>query len=210
MALASPFFRAFELARRVELVVPELSFGSPLDGGPRGPGLPFTGADSPGAWPGRCGLPETDGPDCQPHRRRDGPDPAPAPPDPQGSRRGRALRAADAGAGLGAVEHAVQGRVRSGFAQRRGGPCGVASALAGRRRCRPDAECPGPRPGLADPAGRFGVDRGRTGGRHPCPRRRDPYQPAGGKPQGTRRRPGNAAGRGTARDCSHGRRRPAR
>lgn len=33
MALASPFFRAFELASRVELVVPELSFGSPLDGG---------------------------------------------------------------------------------------------------------------------------------------------------------------------------------
>lgn len=33
MALASPFFRDFELARRVELVVPELSFGSPLDGG---------------------------------------------------------------------------------------------------------------------------------------------------------------------------------
>jgi phytoene dehydrogenase-like protein len=33
MALASPFFRAFELARRVDLVVPELSFGSPLDGG---------------------------------------------------------------------------------------------------------------------------------------------------------------------------------
>lgn len=33
MALASPFFRAFELSRRVELVVPELSFGSPLDGG---------------------------------------------------------------------------------------------------------------------------------------------------------------------------------
>jgi phytoene dehydrogenase-like protein len=33
MALASPFFRDFELARRIELVVPELSFGSPLDGG---------------------------------------------------------------------------------------------------------------------------------------------------------------------------------
>ncbi len=33
MALASPFFRAFELARRIDLVVPELSFGSPLDGG---------------------------------------------------------------------------------------------------------------------------------------------------------------------------------
>ncbi|WP_457964514.1 NAD(P)/FAD-dependent oxidoreductase [Arthrobacter sp. D1-29] len=33
MALASPFFRDFELARRVDLVVPELSFGSPLDGG---------------------------------------------------------------------------------------------------------------------------------------------------------------------------------
>ncbi|UZX05200.1 NAD(P)/FAD-dependent oxidoreductase [Arthrobacter sp. CDRTa11] len=33
MALASPFFRDFELARRVDLVVPDLSFGSPLDGG---------------------------------------------------------------------------------------------------------------------------------------------------------------------------------
>lgn len=33
MALASPFFRAFELDRRVDLVVPDLSFGSPLDGG---------------------------------------------------------------------------------------------------------------------------------------------------------------------------------
>jgi phytoene dehydrogenase-like protein len=33
MALASPFFRAFELARRVEMVTPEISYGSPLDGG---------------------------------------------------------------------------------------------------------------------------------------------------------------------------------
>ena len=33
MALESPFFRAFELSRRVELVSPELSYGSPLDGG---------------------------------------------------------------------------------------------------------------------------------------------------------------------------------
>ncbi|HEY8754263.1 MAG TPA: NAD(P)/FAD-dependent oxidoreductase, partial [Arthrobacter sp.] len=33
MALASPFFRAFELERRIELVVPDLSFGSALDGG---------------------------------------------------------------------------------------------------------------------------------------------------------------------------------
>lgn len=33
MALSSPFFRAFELARRIELRVPEVSFGSPLDGG---------------------------------------------------------------------------------------------------------------------------------------------------------------------------------
>lgn len=33
MALASPFFRAFELARRVTFVTPELSHGAPLDGG---------------------------------------------------------------------------------------------------------------------------------------------------------------------------------
>ncbi|MCU1565023.1 MAG: NAD(P)/FAD-dependent oxidoreductase [Arthrobacter sp.] len=33
MALASPFFRQFELSRRIRLVVPELSYGSPLDGG---------------------------------------------------------------------------------------------------------------------------------------------------------------------------------
>jgi phytoene dehydrogenase-like protein len=33
MALASPFFRQFELSRRVRLEVPEVSYGSPLDGG---------------------------------------------------------------------------------------------------------------------------------------------------------------------------------
>jgi phytoene dehydrogenase-like protein len=33
MALASPFFRAFELSRRIQLRVPDISFGSPLDGG---------------------------------------------------------------------------------------------------------------------------------------------------------------------------------
>lgn len=33
MAVASPFFRAFELDRRLELVTPDLSYGSPLDGG---------------------------------------------------------------------------------------------------------------------------------------------------------------------------------
>ncbi|MHA7222463.1 phytoene desaturase family protein [Arthrobacter sp. RHLT1-20] len=33
MALASPFFRQFELSRRIRLAVPEVSYGSPLDGG---------------------------------------------------------------------------------------------------------------------------------------------------------------------------------
>ena len=33
MALASPFFRRFELSRRVPLAVPDVSYGSPLDGG---------------------------------------------------------------------------------------------------------------------------------------------------------------------------------
>ncbi|WP_461188363.1 phytoene desaturase family protein [Arthrobacter sp. Z4-13] len=33
MAVASPFFRAFELSRRINLITPELSYGSPLDGG---------------------------------------------------------------------------------------------------------------------------------------------------------------------------------
>ena len=36
MALASGFFRRFELERRLELVVPELSYGHPLDGGRAG------------------------------------------------------------------------------------------------------------------------------------------------------------------------------
>jgi phytoene dehydrogenase-like protein len=33
MALASPFFREFQLSRRIRLAVPEISYGSPLDGG---------------------------------------------------------------------------------------------------------------------------------------------------------------------------------
>ncbi|HEX9227416.1 MAG TPA: NAD(P)/FAD-dependent oxidoreductase, partial [Arthrobacter sp.] len=33
MALASPFFREFELSRRVRLEIPEVSYGTPLDGG---------------------------------------------------------------------------------------------------------------------------------------------------------------------------------
>jgi phytoene dehydrogenase-like protein len=33
MALASPFFREFELSRRIRLTVPDVSYGSPLDGG---------------------------------------------------------------------------------------------------------------------------------------------------------------------------------
>lgn len=38
MALASPFFREFELAKRVELAVPEMSFAHPLPGGRSGLG----------------------------------------------------------------------------------------------------------------------------------------------------------------------------
>lgn len=36
MALASPFFTAFELSRRIELLVPDISYGHPLDGGRAG------------------------------------------------------------------------------------------------------------------------------------------------------------------------------
>ncbi len=36
MALASPFFRAFELSRRIGFAVPEVSFAHPLDGGRAG------------------------------------------------------------------------------------------------------------------------------------------------------------------------------
>lgn len=43
LALASPFFREFELARRVELITPEVSFGHPLEG--RSAGLAYRDLD---------------------------------------------------------------------------------------------------------------------------------------------------------------------
>ena len=54
MALASPFFRAFELSRRMELVTPELSFGSPLDGGRSA--LAYRSLDRTAAGLGRDGA----------------------------------------------------------------------------------------------------------------------------------------------------------
>ena len=64
MALASPFFRAFELARRMELVVPELRFGSPLDGGRAA--LAYRSLDRTVEGLGRDGarLPQAHGPAC--------------------------------------------------------------------------------------------------------------------------------------------------
>lgn len=56
MALASPFFRALGLAGRIELLVPEISYGHPLDGGRAGVAyrdlertVDSLGADGP-AW----------------------------------------------------------------------------------------------------------------------------------------------------------------
>jgi phytoene dehydrogenase-like protein len=54
MALASPFFRAFELSRRVDLVSPELSYGSPLDGGRAA--LAYRSLDRTAAGLGRDGA----------------------------------------------------------------------------------------------------------------------------------------------------------
>ncbi|ADX75051.1 phytoene dehydrogenase-like oxidoreductase [Pseudarthrobacter phenanthrenivorans Sphe3] len=54
MALASPFFRAFELSRRVDLVSPDLSYGSPLDGGRSA--LAYKSLDRTAAGLGRDGA----------------------------------------------------------------------------------------------------------------------------------------------------------
>lgn len=54
MALASPFFRAFELGRRVELLVPEVSYAHPLDGGRAG--IAHRSLDRTVAGLGRDGL----------------------------------------------------------------------------------------------------------------------------------------------------------
>ena len=53
MAVASPFFRAFELDRRLELVTPDLSYGSPLDGGRAA--LSYTSLDRTAVELGRDG-----------------------------------------------------------------------------------------------------------------------------------------------------------
>ncbi|WP_427135050.1 phytoene desaturase family protein [Pseudarthrobacter sp. S9] len=53
MALASPFFRQFDLSRRIRLEVPEVSYGSPLDGGRAG--LAYRSLDRTAAGLGRDG-----------------------------------------------------------------------------------------------------------------------------------------------------------
>lgn len=53
MALASPFFRAFELERRISFATPDVSFGSPLDGGRAA--LAFRSLDRTAAELGRDG-----------------------------------------------------------------------------------------------------------------------------------------------------------
>ena len=54
MAVASPFFKAFELSRRVKLITPELSYGSPLDGGRAA--LAYRSLDRTAAGLGRDGA----------------------------------------------------------------------------------------------------------------------------------------------------------
>ena len=218
MALASPFFRAFELARRVRTVVPELSFGSPLDGGraalayhslDRTAARTGAGRRAPtaGSWPRSCGR--MDGVmDLTQHQLLRIPrDPVAA----------AALRPADAGAGLAAVERAVQGGPGSCPAQRCGRPCRVATlpslAAAGAGLmlgALAHAQ------GWPIPRGRIGGDRRRAGRRHRSPRRGDPDREAGrarsrscrrpGPPCWTWRRPGCCAmaGRQAARQGTAG------
>ncbi|MFD5278274.1 phytoene desaturase family protein [Pseudarthrobacter sp. NPDC058362] len=54
MAVASPFFRAFELNRRLELITPYVSYGSPLDGGRAA--LSYTSLERTAAELGRDGA----------------------------------------------------------------------------------------------------------------------------------------------------------
>ncbi|WP_211877256.1 phytoene desaturase family protein [Pseudarthrobacter albicanus] len=53
MAIASPFFRQFELSRRIRLSVPDVSYGSPLDGGRAA--LAYRSLDRTAAGMGRDG-----------------------------------------------------------------------------------------------------------------------------------------------------------
>ena len=204
MVLASPFFRRFELSRRVPLEVPELSYGSPLDGGRAA--LAYRSLDRTVAELGRDGAA---------YRRLMEPlvrrvegvadltlnQLLRIPADPAGSRR---VRPPGARTRLAAVECEVQPGPGSRTAERRRRACRGAAALDHRRRRRADAGRPGPCRRLADSARRIGRDCPGADRRHRSPWRGGRDREADHIARGAAAGPGHPAGCGAPRAAAPG------
>ena len=145
MAVASPFFRDFELSQRVDLRLPEVQHGTPLDIG--GAALAYQSLDRTVAGAGRrrAGLPSAAAALAGAGGRGGGLYVQPTPARSKGSSGGGQVWSGHPGSGDPAVDAAIPGGSRASAVDRRDVTCPRLAAGTQFNRCRATAQRSGPR-----------------------------------------------------------------